>query len=63
MKQVDLLENPGAAVSGNLLDDLDRVLNLGVYVHAGLDRGVGALSELLPSQSVQLLAKHAIVLV
>ena len=63
MKQVDLLENPGAAVSGNLLDDLDRVLNLGVYVHAGLDRGVGALPELLPSQSVQLLAKHAIVLV
>ena len=37
MEQVNLLEDPGSAVGGHLLNNLDRVLHLGVDVDAGLD--------------------------
>ena len=55
VEEIDLLEDPGPAVPGHLVDDLDGVLHLGVDVDAGLDDGVGALAEYLASQPVQLL--------
>ena len=56
MEQINFLENPRPAVSGNVLvDDLDGVLHVGVDVDAGLDRGVGPLAQHLPGQPVQLL--------
>ena len=55
MEQVNLLEDPGSAVGGHLLNDLDRVLHLGVDVDAGLDWSVGSLTQHLPCQLVQLL--------
>ena len=55
MEQVNLLEDPGPAVCGHLVDDLDGVLHVGVDVDAGLDRGVGPLAQHLPGQPVQLL--------
>ena len=55
MKQIDLLEDPGPAVCGHLVDDLDGVLHLSVDVDAGLHDGVGALAKHLPSQPVELL--------
>ena len=42
-------------MSRNLLDDFDRVFDLGVDVDAGLNRGISALPELLTSQAIQLL--------
>lgn len=57
MEQIDLLEDPGPAVCGHLLDDLDGVLHLGVDVDAGLDTGVGALAQHLARQPVQLLER------
>ena len=55
MEGVNLLEDPGPAVPGNLLDDLDRVLDLGVDVDTALHTGVRALAQYLASQPVQLL--------
>ena len=55
MEQVDLLEDSGTAVSRNLLDDFDRVFDLGVDVDAGLNRCISALAEFLASQVVKLL--------
>ena len=55
MEQVNLLEDPGPRVCGDLLDDLDGVLHLSVDVDTGLDRGVGSLTKNLSGQSVQLL--------
>ena len=54
MEQVNLLEDPGPAVGGHLVYDLDGVLGVGVDVDAGLDRGVGPLAQHLPGQPVQL---------
>ena len=45
MEQINLPEDPGPAVCGHLLDDLDCVLHLGVDVDAGLDTGVGPLAQ------------------
>ena len=53
VEQINLLEDPGPAVSGDLLDDLDCVLHLSVDVDAGLHRGVGALAQHLPGQTVK----------
>ena len=57
MEGVDLLENPGPAVAGNLVDDLDGVLDLCVDVDTALDAGVSALAQNLAGQTVQLLKK------
>ena len=53
VEQINLLEHPGPAVSGNFLDDLDGVLHLGVDVDAGLHRGVGALAKHLAGKTVE----------
>ena len=53
VEEINLLENPGPAVSGHLLNDLDGVLHLGVDVDAGLDRGVGALAQHLTRQTIE----------
>ncbi len=58
MEGVDLLENPGPAVAGNLVDDLDGVLDLCVDVDTALDAGVSALAQNLAGQTVQLLKKR-----
>ena len=50
---LDLLEHPGPAVSGDLVDDLDRVLDVGPDRPACADRGVGPLSQDLPGQLVR----------
>ena len=55
VEQINLPEDPGPAVGGHLLDDLDCVLHLGVDVDAGLHRGVRALAQHLARQPVQLL--------
>ena len=55
MEQVDLLEDPGPGVSGDLLNDLDGVLHLSVDVDTSLNRGVSSLTQDLSCQSVQLL--------
>ena len=57
MEGVDLLENPGPAVAGNLVDYLDGVLDLCVDVDTALDAGVSALAQNLAGQTVQLLKK------
>ena len=54
MEQINLPEDPGPAVCGHLLDDLDCVLHLGVDVDTGLDAGVGPLAQHLARQPVQL---------
>ena len=55
MKEVNFLEDPRPAVPRHLVNDLDRILHIGVDVDAGLHDGVGALSQHLPSQPVELL--------
>ena len=55
VKKVNLFEDPCPAVTRHLVNDLDSVLNLSVDVDAGLHDGVGALSQHLPSQPVELL--------
>ena len=45
VEEVDLLEDPGPAVAGDLVDDLDGVLHLGVHVEASLDRGISPLAK------------------
>ena len=55
VEQINLPEDPGPAVGGHLLDDLDCVLHLGVDVDTGLDTGVGPLTQNLACQPVQLL--------
>lgn len=42
---VDFLEDPGPGVPGDLLDDLDCVLDLGVHVDAGLHTRVRTLAQ------------------
>ena len=54
MEEINLLEDPGPAVGGHLVNDLDGVLHVRVDVDAGLDRSVGPLAQHLPSQAVQL---------
>ena len=54
MEEINLLEDPGPAVGGHLVNDLDGVLHLGVDVDAGLDGGVGPLAQHLARQTVQL---------
>ena len=44
MEQINLLEDPTSAVGRDLLDDLDGVLDPGIDVDAGLNRGIGPLS-------------------
>ena len=58
VKGVDLLEDAAPAVAGHLVDDLDGVLRLRVDVEAGLDAGVGALTQHLTRQAVQLLRAY-----
>ena len=53
MEKIYLFEDPGPAVSGHLVDDLDGVLHLSINVDAGLDRGVSALAEHFPGQAVE----------
>ena len=55
VEQINLPEDPGPAVGGHLLDDLDCVLHLSVDVDTGLDTGVGPLTQDLACQPVQLL--------
>ena len=55
VKKVDLFEDSCPAVARHLVNDLDSVLNLGVDVDTGLHDSVGALSQHLPSQPVELL--------
>ena len=45
VEKVDLFEDPGPAVAGDLVDDLDGILHLGVHVEASLDRGVSPLTK------------------
>ena len=54
MEEINLLEDPGPAVSGHLVNDLDGVLHVRVDVDAGLDGGVGPLAQHLARQTVQL---------
>ena len=58
VEEVNLFEDPGPAVSRHLVNDLDRVLHLGVDVDTSLHRCVCTLAKNLPGQSVDLLYKH-----
>ena len=53
MEEINLLEDPGPAVGGDFVNDLDGVLHLSVDVDAGLDRGVCALSQDFSRQTIQ----------
>ena len=57
VEEVNLLEDPGPAMARHLVNDLDRVLNLCVYVNTRLHGGVSTLAKNLPGQSVDLLHK------
>jgi len=57
MEQINLLEDPTSAVGRDLLDDLDGVLDPGVDVDAGLNRGISPLSQHLPRQGVNFLER------
>ena len=48
VEEVYLLEDPGPAVSRDLVYDLDRVLYLRVDVDTGLHRGICTLAKNLP---------------
>ena len=49
MEGINLLEDPGPAVTRDLVDDLDRVLDLCVDVDTALYTGVSALAKHLPA--------------
>lgn len=55
MEEINLLEDPGPAVGGHFVNDLDGVLHLSIDVDAGLDRGVSALSKHLPGEAIELM--------
>ena len=55
MEEINLLEDPGPAVRGHLLNDLDRVLDICEDVHTGLHGCVCPLTKNLPCQAVDLL--------
>ena len=55
MEEINLLEDPGPAVGGDFVNDLDGVLHLSVDIDAGLDRGVCALTEHFPGKTIQLM--------
>ena len=55
VEQIYLLEHPGPAVTGHLVDDLHCVLHLGVHVEAGLHRGVSTLAQNFTGKPVDFL--------
>ena len=57
MKSIYFFEDPGPAVAGHLVDNLHRVLHLGVHVEASLHRGVSTLAKNFPGKPVDFLSK------
>lgn len=53
VERLHLLEDASPRVSGDLLDDLDGVLEVGPDVDAGLHAGVGAAAQHLAGQPIQ----------
>ena len=48
VEEVNLLEDPGPAMAGHLVNDLDRVLHLRVDVDTRLHRSISTLAKNLP---------------